>query len=225
MDLIIPAAGLATRMKGLPKFLLPIDSTYTTILEHHINLVKKDEVSVKNIWIATRPDLVSIINTISFKTSNLKVIPMETSTMNETILNLCKIANAESYMLIMPDTYFYNEKPYLKLEKYPEYCDLAIWKIKDEQRGKLGEVKVDENGLVQEIIDKNLKANLEFSWGALTFSSKFLQYIDKNDPHVGYAVASALENKKNITTKFIDGEYFDCGTPEEYISLIKKVLI
>ena len=225
MDLLIPAAGLATRMRGLPKFLLPIDNSYTTILEHHIKSIIKEGIDIENIWIATRPDLVSILNTISFEGSNINIIPIETNTMNETILNLHKISKAQYYMLIMPDTYFYGENPYTKFENTPEYCDLAIWKIKDEQRGKLGEVSFNDDGILSEIIDKNPKANLEYSWGALVFSEKFINYIDKNDPHIGYSVASALKNNKKITTKIIKGEYFDCGTPEEYIELIKKVLI
>ena len=90
MDLLIPAAGLATRMRGLPKFLLPIDNSYTTILEHHIKSIIKEGIDIENIWIATRPDLVSILNTISFEGSNINIIPMETNTMNETILNLHK---------------------------------------------------------------------------------------------------------------------------------------
>jgi|TARA_Y100000389_G_scaffold58460_1_gene54448 NDP-sugar pyrophosphorylase family protein len=225
MDLLIPAAGLATRMRGLPKFLLPVDNTYTTILENHIKSINKENIDIKNIWIATRPDLVSILNTISFELSNINIIPMETNTMNETILNLCKISKAQYYMLIMPDTYYHGEHPYSKFENTPEYCDLAIWKIKDEQRGKLGEVRFNDDGSLSEIIDKNPDANFEYSWGALTFSEKFIKYIDKNDSHVGYSVALALKDNKKITTKIINGEYFDCGTPEEFIELIKKVFI
>ena len=225
MDLLIPAAGLATRMRGLPKFLLPVDSSYTTILENHLNSIEKENIDIQNIWIATRPDLVNILNTISFKSLNLNIVPMETNTMNETILNLYKISEAQYYMLVMPDTYFYGEKPYIKLEKTPKYCDLAIWKIKDEQRGKLGEVSINTDGSLKEIIDKDPDANLKYSWGALTFSEKFIDYIDKNDPHIGYSVASALKSEKLITTKPINGEYFDCGTPVEYVELIKKVLI
>ena len=87
MDLLIPAAGLATRMRGLPKFLLPIDKRYTTLLENHLFNAKNEIKNLENILInATRPDLVKIINSLNIEYPRLSIIEMETSTMNETIL-------------------------------------------------------------------------------------------------------------------------------------------
>ena len=44
MDVILPAAGLAKRMKGVPKFLLPANDQYETLLEIHLkNLEDKCE--------------------------------------------------------------------------------------------------------------------------------------------------------------------------------------
>ena len=38
MDVILPAAGLAKRMKGIPKFLLPANDEYETLLEIHLKI-------------------------------------------------------------------------------------------------------------------------------------------------------------------------------------------
>lgn len=222
VDLILPAAGLATRMRGLPKFLLPIDNKYTTLIENHINNATKNK-EIKNIWIPTRPDLKPILESLDLNSVN--IITMTTSSMSETVLNTCSIANSKNYMLIMPDTYFDGEQPTELLEVSPQFCDLAIWKIRKQQRGKLGEVELDKNNFVKTIIDKNPDTNFEYSWGSLTFSKEFVKYINARDPHVGYAIEQSLSNKKKITTKLIEGNYYDCGTPDEYIELLKKILL
>ena len=104
MDVILPAAGLAKRMKGIPKFLLPANDEYETLLEIHLkNLENKCE----NIYLPTRPDLVPIINSLDFDFRNLKIIEMVTNTMSETVMKTIESTNSEYYTLIMPDTYFH----------------------------------------------------------------------------------------------------------------------
>ena len=36
MDAILPAAGSAERMSGIPKFLLPVTDDYKSLLENHL---------------------------------------------------------------------------------------------------------------------------------------------------------------------------------------------
>ncbi len=225
MDLLIPAAGLATRMRGLPKFLLPIDKRYTTLLENHLFNAKNEIKNLENIFIATRPDLVKIINSLNIEYSGLSIIEMETSTMNETILKLLEHTESQYFQLIMPDTYYSGEQPYGKLNNKPEFCDLALWKIRTEQRGKLGEVDINAEGVVKKIVDKDPESFMKYSWGSLTFNVDLIQYINPTEPHIGYALSKALENNKKIHTKIIDGNYYDCGTPEEYLDLLKKELL
>lgn len=225
MDLLIPAAGLATRMRGLPKFLLPVDKKYTTLLENHLLKSINEITGLKNILIATRPDLVKIIKSLDFNYPKLSILEMETNTMNETILKLLEHSKSDYFQLIMPDTYFSGKQPYAKLSSEPEFCDLALWEIRPEQRGKLGEVEIDLEGRVKNIIDKNPKSLLKYSWGSLTFNLKLKDYLDPKEPHIGYALSNALNDGKRITTKIIDGKYYDCGTPEEYLDLLKVELL
>lgn len=225
MDLLIPAAGLATRMRGLPKFLLPIDKKYTTLLENHLLQSTQEIENLDNILIATRPDLVKILKSINLNFPKVSVIEMETSTMNETVLNLLEHTDSNYFQLIMPDTYFSGEQPYRKLNNSPDFCDLALWEIRSEQRGKLGEVDIDLRGIVKSIVDKNPDSLLNYSWGSISFNLKLKQYIDPREPHIGYALSNALNNNEKITTKIINGKYYDCGTPEEYIDLLKEELL
>lgn len=225
MDLLIPAAGLATRMRGIPKFLLPIDKNYTTLLENHLLYSIQEIENLDNIFIATRPDLVQFIKALNLNFPKLSIIEMVTSTMNETILNLIEQADSQYFQLIMPDTYFSGSQPYGKLISSPDFCDLALWEIRPEQRGKLGEVDRDLEGNVITIVDKNPDSLLKYSWGSLTFNLQLKKYIDAKDPHIGYALSNALENHEVITTKIINGKYYDCGTPEEYLALLREVLL
>lgn len=225
MDLLIPAAGLASRMRGLPKFLLPIDRNYTTLLEVHLLKSTQEIENLNNIFIATSPDFLKILKSLNLNIPNLSILKMETSTMNETILNLLEHTDSNYFQLIMPDTYFSGEQPYGKLNNSPDFCDLALWKIRPEQRGKLGEVDIDLSGVVKNVVDKNPNSLLNYSWGSISFNSKLKKYIDPQEPHIGYALSNALNNNEKITTKIINGKYYDCGTPDEYIELLKEVLL
>lgn len=222
MDAILPAAGLAKRLKGIPKFLLPADRDYNTLLEIHLlNLSKICE----NIYVPTRPELVPIIESLDIDKKKLQILEMNTETMSETVNNTVSFSSAESYILIMPDTYFLGEQPYDLLNPDTRICNLACWEIRESQRGKLGEVKIDNNNLVVDMIDKNINSSLKHSWGALTFNKNLIKYISNKDPHIGYAVKNALMDSEKIDATIINGKYYDCGTPEEYVDLLKIVLL
>lgn len=219
MDILIPAAGLASRMNGLPKFMLPCDINGTSLLEYHLKNIYELNNKVENIWIGTRKEWIPLIKNLNF----VNIVTLETETMNETILELITRSNSNFFQMIMPDTYYKGEQPYNVLDSEPQFCELALWKIRDEQRGKLGEVRIDDNGMLLEIIDKNPKTNFKYSWGSLTFSDKFVKYIKKCDSHLGISVELALKNNQLATTKIINGDYFDCGTYQEYYDLISKI--
>ena len=219
---ILPAAGYARRMKGIPKFLLPIDKNYKSLLEYHIeNLLPLSD----ELIIPTRKDLLPIIKSLDYDFSNIIFLEVETDTMNETVSEVLKRFNYSQALIIMPDTYFSTGYPFLDLENsIDSMCTLACWKIRDEQRGKLGEVKI-ENGLVKQIIDKDINTGFEHSWGSILFNKDFEKYINSKDLHIGYSVASALENNIKVNTYLMEGKYYDCGTPDEYIQLLKEEVL
>ena len=148
---------------------------------------------------------------------------MITGSMTETVLEVLKISNERYFHLAMPDTYFEGESPYSKLSLEPPLADVACWKIRPEQKGKLGQVNVI-NGRILDIIDKDTSCKFGYSWGSLTFDRSLLDYTNAKDPHIGFALKNALENGEFISAKIIDGKYFDCGTPIEYITMIKEVM-
>jgi len=221
VDAIIPAAGLATRMRGIPKFLLPCDNSYTTLIELHISQLLE---TCDTVWIPTRPELVLLLDSLGLAKDRVVVLPMQTENMTQTVMKVTNIAKAQHYQLIMPDTYFLGEKPYTLLNSAPEMVDLACWKIRPDQKGKLGQVSIGEDGVVLDMKDKDPNCDFPVSWGALTFSRDLLNYVIPSDPHIGYAVRTALLSGAPIQARTMQGKYFDCGTPSEYLAMLQEVL-
>ena len=83
----------------------------------------------------------------------------------------------------------------------------------------------DKNNTVLEMVDKKPDNGFEYAWGALTFNRKLEQYINNQDPHIGYAVKESVNKGEKVSVSLIEGSYFDCGTPEEYIKLLKETLL
>ena len=213
----MPAAGLATRMRGLPKFLLPISNDYETLIERQISKLR--ESNCVTIWIPTRPQFVILLESILRAQKDVIIFPVESKSMNETVLKVLNVSRAEHFALAMPDTFFLSENPFASLNSEPLIAEVACWEIRDKQRGKLGQVFVNEDNIILDIIDKNPNCEYELAWGCLTFSRGLIKYIDVNDPHIGYALRNAMKNH-DLKIKKVQGSYFDCGTASEYVELL-----
>jgi len=221
MQLILPAAGKASRMRGLPKFLLPCTNEYLTLIERHINFLID---SVENIWIPTSPRYVNLLSSLIEENKKINIVPVSSNTMSETVKVTMTNINKNKYTLIMPDTYFSDDKTYEKIISADtnHFANLICWKTRPSQEGKLGEVSFSNNGKLEAIIDKPEKRVYQHSWGAVTFTSDLYNFIDPQEPHIGYAIKSAAQ-QNNINCIEVKGDYYDCGTPDEYIELIKKI--
>lgn len=215
---ILPAAGLASRMRGLPKFMLPCSDDYETLLERHvINLLPL----VDKIWIPTRPEYANLILRLGF---DAKVIiqVMETRNMSETVIEVASAAKADNFVLCMPDTYFYGDLPYETLSKSKEILHLSLFKIRNDQKGKLGQILLSNQGTVIDSIDKDENCDYELAWGAMSFSNDFVKLLNPDEPHVGYAIPRCID-KFRVKGTVLNSEYFDCGTPSEYLKLLKTI--
>lgn len=222
MELIIPAAGNASRMRGLPKFLLPCDDDYLTLIEKHINSLIS---SVDNIWIPTNPKYISILESLFEDIKKVKILPMKSKTMSETVKLTISNLNKSNYMLVMPDTYYTDDQPYQLLisSRVDKVANLICWETRPSQIGKLGEVAFLQDGKLEHIIDKPGEQVYKHAWGAITFTQSLNKYINIDDPHIGYAIEKAHYDNQDIYCFEAKGGYYDCGTPNEYIDLLKKI--
>lgn len=220
-DAILPTAGSATRMRGLPKFLLPAGPDHVTLIEKHV-LALADH--CETIWIPTRPEQAVLLATLGFSSDQVVVVPMKTATMTETVLRIAKISGAENFVMTMPDTFFSGEQPYSFLASGRGMMNLACWRIREDQRGKLGQVKLasEPEGVILESVDKDPTCTYTHSWGAMSFTRSILEYADPSMPHTGYMISKLLHSSVPVLGREMQGSYYDCGTPEEYIQMLTK---
>lgn len=124
--------------------------------------------------------------------------------------------------MVMPDTYFSGEKPYeyLSLSKAP--MNLACWTIQNEQIGKLGQINLatEPIGRVIDAKDKTPNCNYPFSWGAMAFDRGTLELANKEMQSVGDLLPIMIKTNLEIIGRVMNGKYFDCGTPAEYIKML-----
>jgi len=167
--------------------------------------------------------MVLLLDSLGLAKDRVVLLPMTTENMTQTVSKVLQISKTENFQLVMPDTFFYGEKPYLTLTQNPKLVDLACWKIREDQKGKLGQVLI-EDGSAIDIRDKDPDCTYEYSWGALTFNRELMNYAEMSHPHIGYAVRNALVSGENISARKMNGKYYDCGTPSEYLNMLEGVI-
>jgi hypothetical protein len=221
IDGILPAAGLATRMRGLPKFLLPSGLDYVTLIERHVSKMLQ---VCETVWIPTRPEQIMLLDSLKISQDRVVIIPMTTDTMTETVIRLTSISAALKFMMVMPDTYFAGEQPYSFLSESDAEISLACWSIRDEQKGKLGQVLLSTfpEGEVLDSQDKQSDCNYSHSWGAMSFQKAIISHATREMPHTGYIIPKLLESGVKVHGRVMDGKYYDCGTPAEYLDMLQK---
>jgi NDP-sugar pyrophosphorylase family protein len=150
---------------------------------------------------------------------------MTTATMTETVLRIANISGADNFIMTMPDTLFSGDQPYEFLARENSGMSLALWRIRDEQKGKLGQVKLeppesDGVGVVVASRDKDPNCDFAHSWGAMSFNRSVLEFAEPGMPHTGYLIPELISAKIPIFGREMAGSYYDCGTPEEYIYML-----
>ena len=217
----MPASGSAVRMRGLPKFLLPSGVGELSLIELHIKHVSS---YADEILIGINPIFIDIVTKAKLNLRGAQLIPLETKTMTETVLNLVSMSSGSRFSVLMPDTVFESTESY-DFDRLKNDLDLSLWKIRSDQYGKLGQVLVDRDGKVLDCVDKNPECRYEFSWGAMTFNRNFLECLDIEFPHIGYGVVPALKIGLAVNSVILPGHYWDCGTPMEYLRYLRTVEI
>lgn len=227
---LIPAAGTATRMGGIPKFLLPTQSSsgspdqphLETLLGHHVKLGLN---SCDKTIIASRPENMTAIQKYLIP-GRVEAMCMESSTMSETIARMVSVIRAEIYFVTMPDTYFLNSN--FKMHeispttKSGELVRLGAWDVLESQVGSVGQIQLDGSGAVIGHKDKTADASLPLVWGAIAFRAEAESLIDTSTPHIGYLIDSARDASFGVSGKRFTGVYLDCGTPQGYLDLLNR---
>lgn len=220
MIAIIPAAGSATRMMGLPKMFLPIPGN--TLIGA---LVDRAERETRRIVIGANGPALELVN--RFYSVRARTFLANTLTMSETVLLSRDYADShESVLFAMPDTWLDDADALRKLRQTLENgADVAVGlcRAREGQSREGGMVFLDDDGRITDVIDKPERADTPWIWGALAWRPVFWDCLRTYDPHVGFALPRALGERLDVRPVLLDGGYYDCGTPERYFNLIRAL--
>lgn len=214
---ILPASGTATRMGGLPKFLLPVGPQARPLLDLHLEAVAG---CVDEVVVAIHPKFAAVTQERVAAAGALLTV-METRTMSETVLNLVRRMGFDRYLIGLPDVFVTGWGGYAAalglLDRAA--CGLAVWRSGPGQVGRLGNLDFDGDGRVLDIQDKVAGCPYAHHWGIAAFTREcLLAHTDPAHPHIGFTAETALRRGERVACAVVPGRYFDCGTPQEYLS-------
>lgn len=214
---IIPAAGKATRIHGLPKYLLPVPGGY--LLERMTT-----RMGVR-CHIGANAENFDLLNT--YKRPEDHVYSVESRGMPETILTAREFVGDENVLVGMPDTYWTDEHVFStfkrRIKSNAVICVVAVFFVSADRASHLGVCIRGINNFLDSIKDKQPQYNAQWVWGALAWTSAFWQYIHPDDAHLGVALQRAVDRGVKIPLYLSDGTYYDNGTPEDYFRCIREL--
>lgn len=213
---ILPASGIASRMGGLPKFLLPIGPEARPLIELHLEALAG---LVDEVVVAVHPKFSGFLYERVDRFGALLTV-LETRTMNETVLKVVQRMPCERYVIGLPDVYLADYSGYAValglLDTFA--CSLAVWQSQPSQIGRLGNLSFAADGTVLDIQDKIAGCPYDHHWGIAGFHQECLRaYTDRGQAHIGFAAEKALRAGVKVGASVIPGRYYDCGTPQEYV--------
>lgn len=218
---ILPAAGTAARIYGLPKFLLPIPGSY--LMRWHLDGLHA--VGCAPVIIST--SAANYLLLAQYVGDDAQVtIAGRHATMTQTVLSVYDNGYKDDAVLFaMPDTLWTDHYvlPYLT-DAIHDGADVAValFEARPGQHAQGGMCRVEGNQ-VTEVIDKATAPTFPHIWGALAWRPTFWANLKPDDPHVGYALPRAIAAGQDVRAVLCAGEYHDCGTPDRYFACIRAL--
>ena len=215
---VIPAAGLASRIGGVPKFLLPTPED-VSLIKYHVDLAQQ---YANQVVVVTRPEWAHVMHK-ELQDSESHIIVKETKTMTETVVTALRLVSSDVCVVQMADTYLGSGKilkdiSEVSAEKQTD-C-LAIWRTRESQMGKLGQVQLkavakDLNSVIK-MVDKDPTFHTGLHWGAIALHKPNYAKWDLTLSHIGLVLERKLNvEKEEILALITDEQYFDLGTKSE----------
>lgn len=229
--LLLPAAGSATRISGLPKFALPIGPHATPLIKTHVEAASANGVRVV---VGTRPIWRDLFENILLDTQ-VEIVYLETKTGAETLLALLStLKETNSYCITsLPDTYIptltsdielllsrHSQPAGQSTERLVEALTVT-YRSRIDQLGKLGTCLTRGERLVG-VFDKTIVDGGESHWGIIgAEQGTWTNFLTNSDPHAGALLSSLLIRKATVGVVEAVGPYYDCGTVHEYSEALR----
>jgi len=204
-------------MSGLPKFLLPMPGT--TLIGWHC--ARMQAAGVEELLLGYSDSTALLLHRNAPPSA---LLYNGGNTLAHTVNNARLIAGDAEVVFGMPDTYFTDQGAYRKVIEGLDGADISVgvFATRPEQRHKLGMVRIEDERIA-DVVDKPAATHLVHAWGLIAWKPAFWPYIYPIDATVGDGLQRAIRAGLNVHAVAIDGDYYDCGTPDEYFQLIREV--
>jgi hypothetical protein len=204
---ILPASGSASRLNGLPKFILPV-ADGRSLLQWHVDLMSR---ACRHVTVSTRNRWTALVRDLSL---NAYVTEREPSTMADAVLKMT-MGESDAIVIGMPDIYIHNSLSNFYEDLLTSDGDvvLATWDYAPQNmRGKIGQVLADDKGNVLSVVDKDPDCDYQEMWGALLFRNGSINKIDPTGGSVLNKVNDWIAEGVSVKRVKMTGEYIDAGT-------------
>ena len=215
---ILPASGSASRLNGLPKFILPIGDG-RSLLQWHVDLMSR---ACRHVTVSTRNRWTALVRDLSL---NAYITEREPSTMADAVLKMT-MGESDAIVIGMPDIYIHNSLSNFYQDLLTSDGDvvLATWDYAPQNmRGKIGQVLADDKGNVLSVVDKDPDCDYPEMWGALLFRNESIKKIDPEGGSVLNKVNDWIAEGVSVKRVKMSGEYIDAGTVEGLVQLYTAI--
>lgn len=219
---ILPAAGKASRIGGIPKFMLPLSNLHPTLLSFHLG----ELLAVCDfVLIPTRPEWVELVQSVAGDDSRTEVFGIYSQTMSETVARSLGRMDWDWAILGLPDTYVSGGiSPYSQLAERASTLEsdgelallLTAFHTHPNQIGQVGSVEIGEGNLVTQHADKQESANFGNHWGQMAFRTEALRLLSSESPHTGHMIDPIIQAGGHVEAVRSTATYLDCGTLTGY---------
>lgn len=219
---IIPAAGRALRMSGIPKFGLPVPNG--TLLSNLC--IEMMQAGAERIYVGVNAANAQIARQSAPAGVQYYFVQPRNETMSDTVIDARRLTGFEDTVLFgMPDMYSNTPETFQRLlialrEDQNADAVMAVWEIEPARRKDFGICTLDGNR-VKRISDKAAYSTMPWGWGAMAWRSEVWNHFRRADPHIGFGVQSAIEMGCKVLAVQMPGYIWNCNTPEEYWQLCK----
>lgn len=213
---LLPAAGKAERIHGIPKFLLPVENTY--LLDWHVSAMTK--AGAAEVWVGSHINNAYLVQ----QYAKAGYVAARCETMTQTVLSSELNKSKENVLFGMPDTYWRDADVYRKLIAALHkgaHVAVAVFQARPGQHRKGGMCEISGFNRLLDVIDKPAETDLTWIWGAMAWKPGFWPHMQADDPHVGYALPRAIAADLDVRAVYCEGGYYDVGTPEGYFECIR----
>lgn len=212
---LLPASGKASRLKGIPKFCLPLNDQMS-LMQWHVKQMLEvcDEVRV-----CTRADWVQLVVNMDM---NVTLFVKEPTTMSDAIKFMSGNQN-DTFLIGMPDTFILdcNKNIYKEMLQSDGDIVLGTWTCDEDLKGRVGQILV-ENDIVVQSVDKNPECSFNHMWGTMLLR-KVMNSVDISKNHPGEQIQQWIDSGIIVKSVMPGGQYVDIGTVNGLKNFYRKI--